>query len=354
MIYKSALILFVLLAGSVAAADDSVLNSNTKKKPHVHVHGPGCGHLPEYCAEVPKAPAKSLVHLSKKKGKIKKKCPSNCKCLFPGDQVKDPEAQPQLNKNPSTLLTSGKDSSLSPSLLPSEKDFLPSPILLPSGKDSSAPPEILTEKADSVFTHKELDIKTDTEKSGVSDVKELEASVFERQKTTVQVGLAQDSKEKLVDENKEITGAGSVEKLEISDIQPEVPDVQSVYVKDLKTDHHKSVEEDGVTDVEDNEDSMSDTEESVKLPNFLKVKKSYKSAEEDKASDSESDLEIVEEEDEDADEAEASDATNSQTLMSVLKKKRLKKITKGSYGQKPQKTSARSEILKFVQISHTG
>ena len=102
--------------------------------------------------------------------------------------------------------------------------------------------------------------------------------------------------------------------------------------------------------------SSVDGEEKNKYAQLLKVKKSYKSAEEDKASDSESDLEIVEEEDEDADEAEAEacDAANSQTLMSILKNKRLKKITRRSYGQKLQKTSTRSEILKFVQISHTG
>lgn len=359
MIYKSVLILFVLLVGRVIAGDtvnDIPLGSDTKKKRRPHVHDSVCGHLhlPEYCTVLPKAPPKWLVHLSKKKGKIKKKCPSNCKCLFPGDQVKDPEAQSQLNNNPSILLPSGKDSSLSPSLLSSEKDFLPSPILLPSGQDSLSSPENSTERADSVFTPKELDINTDTEANRLSDVKELEASIFERQEPTVQGSPAQDSKEKLVDEDTEIAGAGNVEELKISDIQPEVSDVQSGYVKDLAVDHHKSVEEDAVTDVEDNEDSVFHTEELVTFPKFLKVKKSYKSAEEDKASDSESDLEIVEEEDEDADEAEASDATNSQTLMSVLKKKRLKKITKRSYGQKPQKTSTRSEILKFVQISHTG
>jgi hypothetical protein len=350
MIYKSALILFVLLVGRVIA-DDTVdyipLGSDTKRVKKIC---PLCDQNKEPCQNNQKHRGKNYQSL---KG-------DDLICL-PCDHPKkkqvvglggNPIVDPVEISKPADVITQSNVQFADGEVNKSGFDL----------RASQSTPTILLSAA--VTPNEELPIqkgskvepnnKKDIEKSDASDVKELEASFFERQEPTVQGSFAQDSKEKLVDEDTEITGAGSVEQLEISAIQPEVPDVQSGYVQDLKIDHHKSVEEDGVTNVEDNDDSVFHTEESVTFPKFLKVKKSYKSAEEDKASDSESDLEIVEEEDEDADEAEASDATNSQTLMSVLKKKRLKKITKRSYGQKPQKTSTRSEILKFVQISHTG
>ena len=118
-------------------------------------------------------------------------------------------------------------------------------------------------------------------------------------------------------------------------------------MQDLTVDHHKSVEKDGVTDVEDNEDSVFHTEESVEFPKILKVKKSYKSAEEDKTSDREDDFEVVEDADEE------SDDENSQSMINILKKNS-RTLGKKKPKLKSQKTSTRSKILKFVQISHTG
>lgn len=394
MIYKSALILFVLLADGLLADDvnDSALGNDTKSVKKICPHNGTCPN---------NGTCLGIRHGVKKSISPKKSVDIIC---LPCDHPKkkqvvglggNPIVDPVEISKPADVVTQSNVQFADGEVNKSGFDL----------RGSQSTPTLLLSAA--VTPNEELPIqkgskvepnnKKDIEKSDASDVKELEASFFERQEPTVQGSFAQDSKEKLVDEDTEITGAGSVEQLEISAIQPEVPDVQSGYVQDSKekfvdkdteiagagnveelkisdiqpevpnvqggyvqdlaVDHHKSVEEDAVTDVEDNEDSVFHTEESVTFPKFLKVKKSYKSAEEDKASDSESDLEIVEEEDEedeDADEAEASDATNSQTLMSVLKKKRLKKITKRSYGQKPQKTSTRSEILKFVQISHTG
>jgi len=398
MIYKSVLISFMMLAGGLFALDtenDSPLVVNTKSVKKICPHIGPCPDNGTCQLKVKKSISRK--HRGKKYPSLKDEDLICLPCDYPKKQQvvglgRNPIVDPVEISKPADVVTQSNGQFADGEVNKSGFDL----------RGSQSTPTILLSAA--VTPNEEIPIqkgskvepnnKKDIEKSDASDVKELEASFFERQEPTVQGSFAQDSKEKLVDEGTEITGAGSVEqleisaiqpevpdvqsgyvqdlneklvdedteiagagnveKLEISDIQPEVSDVQSGYVQDLKTDHHKSVEEDRVTNVEDNEDSVFHMEESVTFPKFLKVKKSYKSAEEDKASDSESDLEIVEEEDEDEAEAEASDAANSQTLMSVLKKKRLKKITKRSYGQKPQKTSTRSEILKFVQISHTG
>lgn len=331
MIYKSALILFVLLAGSVAAADDSALNSNAKSVTR-KCNKKNCGRCPK---EIPDFTGTGFC--------------GGCSPTPPIGPLR--EKVVDFSELPAADL--GKTSAILGELPAADLSKASAVGQAQATLNISKPVIVVLQKEQPSIQNSpkiEPNNKKHIEKSDASDVKELEASIFERQEPAVQGGPVQDLKENLVDKNTEIVRVGNVEKLEISDIQPEALDIEGIYEQKI---NYKSAEEGGETDVEDNEDRVFDAHEVAEVPKFLKVKKTDKTAEDDKTSDNEGDFEEVE----DADTDEEIDDENLQTLISALKKNRLKK---NSWGQqkkkswsKSHKTSTKAEILKFVQISHT-